>query len=165
MRRKITEQKIEIPDLPEISEADDIFAQECAKGKTAIEALKTSRDCSGMGINTQYSYASKLRNDYKIAIRIAAYQKACLGVAVESMEEHIRGMYRLREIALETGNIGAAVQAHHFADKASGHYVDQVRDVTVDPLNALKEIASFSPALASELAKEHGLEWPNATEH
>ena len=161
MRRLRTkaEQKQNTDDL---SVADDLFAQEIVKGASAADALRRSRDCSNMLPESIWSYASRIRNDLKVSARIGEYRKALMGKATESLEEHIAGLHRLREIAIESGNIGAAVQAHQSAGKAQGHYTERLDITTSDPLDALKLIEiEFGADVANALAKKSGLD----TEH
>jgi len=84
---------------------------------------------------------------------------AGLGHPIVTMESHIAELERLREIALNTGNVGAGVQAEQLRGKAQGHYKENI-DITVnDPMATLREIAQLSPELAAQLAKDQGIEW------
>ena len=164
-RRKITDTEQDIGDLPDLTEQQRRFVSGIIEGKTASDAYREAYDCSNSKPNTIWCEASKLRNHTNVSQWIAAARKAELCHSQRSLQQHVQRLDRLQELCVETGNLGAAVQAEQLIGKASGHYVDQVRDVTVDPLMALREIAQFSPVLAASLAKEHGLEWPEVTEH
>lgn len=77
---------------------------------------------------------------------------------------------RLKEIAVNTGNVGAAVQAEQLRGKAAGHYVEKFEDVSKanDPVDTLKEIARHSPDLAQQLASANNIPWKadeGATKH
>jgi hypothetical protein len=67
----------------------------------------------------------------------------------------------LKAIAIETGNVGAAVQAEQLRGKAVGHYVDKHQDVSQqsDVTQTLKDIAKLNPDLAEQLAAQHGIEY------
>jgi phage terminase small subunit len=168
-RRKIADPNAAKPataeDLPELTPQQQLFVDSLLRGKTATDAYREAYDCSGSGKNTVWVEASRLRHNPNIALWLAAARKAGLNRAAVTVEGHLAELDRPKEIALETGNVGAAVQAEQLRGKASGHYVEQFRDVTRDPVDMLKEIASLSPDLASTLAREHGIPWQQETKH
>jgi hypothetical protein len=105
-----------------------------------------------------------------VAAWLAAGRIAGLGTAVVTFDSHMRELERLKEIALSSGNVGAAVQAEQIRGKAAGHHVDQIRDVTEkhDPLQTLRELAAHSPDIAIAIAAANGIAFdPNegATKH
>lgn len=163
MRRKISEVDELASELPEITHQQLEFVRHYISGMTATDAYKKSYDCTNMLATTIWSAASRLRHDSKVSVWIAAARKANLGACSVTLEQHIAELERLKEIALETGNVGAAVQAEQLRGKAQGHYTERVEVTQQDPLATLRQIAQVSPAMASELAKEQGLDWP--TEH
>lgn len=150
-------------DLPDLTEQQMRFVEGILAGKTASDAYRAAYDCSKSKSNTVWVNASRLRNDANVSLWIAEATKAGLAHAGRSLEQHIRKLDRLQELCIREGNLGAAVQAEQLVGKASGHYVDQYRDMTRDPTDLLREIASISPALAQQLAQENGIEWQNET--
>jgi len=78
-----------------------------------------------------------------------------------SLSDHMAQLERLRELAIATGNISAAVNAEAFRGRAAGHYVERI-SVTHDnvtPLQVIERIATVAPELAQSLAKEKGIEF------
>ena len=164
-RRKITEEKTDFSELPDLTDSQLKFCIGIIEGKTATEAWMAAYDASNMKKNSIYVEASRALDHPKISLWIARARKAEMGSARRSLAQHIQRLDRLEQIALETGNVGAAVQAEQLIGKAEGHYVDQVRDVTADPMQLIREIATISPQMAQQLAEENGVEWPHVTEH
>jgi phage terminase small subunit len=142
-------------ELPSLTAQQQKFVEGIVSGKTASDAYRAAYDCSNSMASTVWARASELRNDRKVAAWISAAQKACMGSTIVTLDDHLHQLERLREIALEKGNVGAAVLAEHHRGKARGHYVEQIRDVTDhDPQHTLREIALHSPELAQQMAKE-----------
>ena len=149
-----------IEDLPDLTPQQCKFVGGVLSGKTAADAYRSAYDCSGSGENTVWVEASRLRNHTSIALWLSEARKACLGAATVTLEGHLRELERIKEIALQSGNIGAAVQAEQCRGKAAGHYVEQIRDITDhDPSRTLTEIATHNPDLAASLAKAHNIPW------
>lgn len=160
-RRKITDSAIAAAaeELPELTAAQHKFVEGLLSGKTGADAYRAAYDCSNMLGATVIAQASRLRADHKIDAWLSAGRQAHLGTAVVTFESHIRELERLKEIALKSGNVGAAVQAEQIRGKAAGHHVDQVRDVTErhDPAQTIRDIAQHAPELAASLAAQHGI--------
>ena len=167
MRRKIAEPIEAGADLPDITDQQRRFVEGILSGKTSSDAYRAAYDCSNSLCSTVWAEASRLRSDYKVAAWLAAARKAGLGHTVVTLAGHIAELERLREIALDTGNVGAAVQAEQLRGKAQGHYVERLEVSAADPLETLRQIAAVSPHLAAQLAAAQGIEWqePAATEH
>ena len=75
---------------------------------------------------------------------------------------------RLKHLALEAGNHGAAIQAEQTRGKVAGHHIDRVMEIPADPVETLREIARTQPDVAASLAAAHGIEWKadeGATKH
>lgn len=158
-RQKITGQAEAAADLPDLTAQQQKFVEGILAGKTASDAYRAAYDCSNMGQNTIWVKASVLRNSDTVTVWLSAARQAHLGTAVLTYDNHLRELERLREIALKTGNVGAAVQAEQIRGKVAGHHVDQVRDVTdrFDPAQTIREIAAHSPELAASLAAANGI--------
>jgi len=167
-RRKITDTAIAAAaeELPDLTAQQQKFVEGILAGKTAAEAYRSAYDCSNMLNNSIWCAASKLRNNAKVEQWIAQARMAGLGSAVVTFEGHLRELERLREFAMKSGNVGAAVQAEQLRGKVAGHHVDQVRDVTErhDPAQTIREIAAHSPELAAALAAQHGIEFNTITD-
>jgi hypothetical protein len=164
-RRKITEGEGVAADLPELTPQQEKFIKGLLEGKRTTDAYRAAYDCSNMSPNSTWREASLLSRHPKVSQWLAAAREACLGAANVTFEGHLQQLERLREIALKSGNVGAAVQAEQLRGKVAGHHVDQVRDVTDrhDPVQTLREIATHSPELAASIAAQHGIDFdPNA---
>lgn len=147
-------------DLPELTAQQMKFVEGVLAGKTASDAYRAAYDTSSMAARTVWAEASRLHCHPDVSAWLSAARQAGLGSAKVTLENHLAQLERIREIALEKGNIGAAVAAEQSRGKATGHYVEQVRDVTdkFDPVSTLREIAQHSPELAASLAAQHGVE-------
>lgn len=161
---------LDAADLPELTPQQQDFVRELLSGKTASDAYRAAYNAENMSNKAIWVEASRLRNDPNVALWLGAARKAHLGSAVVTLDGHQRELERIREIALESGNIGAAVQAEVARGKVAGHHVDKVQDVTdrTDVVATLKEIQGISPELAASLAAQHGIPWKadeGATKH
>lgn len=160
-QNKKTEPQQELEEIPELTHQQQKFVEGILAGRTASDAYRAAYDCSNMQQRTIWAESSRLRANPAVTAWLSAARKAGMGSAVLTHESHLRELERIREIALESGNIGAAVQAETARGKASGHYVEQVRDVTDrhDPVQTLREIAQQSPELAASLAAQNGIDF------
>lgn len=165
MRRKPTEVKdLKGEELPALTAQQMHFVELILTGKSASDAYRASYDCSNSADRTIWARASELRNHSGVAVWLSAARKAGLDRAKITLEDHLSELARLREIALEKGNVGAAVLAETNRGKASNHYTENVRVEQVNPDNVLDEIRKLNPALADQLASEHmGAEYHGET--
>lgn len=157
MQQKKTGQ-IDLGELPELTEHQAKFVEEYLKGKSATEAYRAAYDCSNSSNKTVWTEASRARHHPAIALWISAARQAGMGSPKINLDQHITRLERLSELCIMSGNMGAAVQAEQLIGKASGHYTERLDITSGDPMDALKQIAELSPALAEELAKQHGIE-------
>lgn len=170
-RRKITESDSgnTAEELPPLTAQQQKFVEGILAGKTASDAYRAAYDTENMGQNTIWVNASVLRNSDKVSLWLSAARQAHLGTATVTYENHMRELERLREIALKSGNIGAAVQAEQLRGKVAGHHIDQVRDVTErhDPVQTVRELAALTGIDPHIIAAKHGVELPDdgATKH
>ena len=157
MRRQITESD-QAAELPDLTEQQKAFVDGILAGKSGADAYRAAYNCSQMSNAVVWKEACILRSNRKVAVWLAAARKAGLGASVVTLSDHIKELERLREIALDTGNVGAAVQAEQLRGKAMGHYVDRVEttDLT-DIRQELEEIRKISPEAADAYAKQKGL--------
>lgn len=162
-RRKITEgvEPLDASDLPDLTPQQLKFVEGILAGKTASDAYRAAYDCSNSGRNTVWVESSRLRSHPNVALWLAAARKAHLGTAVLTKDMHLQELERLREIALDSGNVGAAVQAEQIRGKVAGHHIERIQDVTdeLDPVATLRQIEKINPDLAASLAAQHGIEW------
>lgn len=153
-RRKITEAGPE-SDLSDLTPRQRKFVEGVLAGKSASDAYRESYDTSTMMDRTVWAEASRLRANRNVAAWLSAARKAGLGRATVTLECHISELERLREIAIDTGNVGAAVQAEQLRGKASGHYSENINLRLDEPTSLLDEIRKLSPELADQLQGQH----------
>lgn len=164
MRRKLTDALEEGEELPQLTDQQMRFVEGLLAGKSASDAYRESYNTSNMLNRSIWAEASRLRANLNVASWLSAARKAGLGRAAVTLEGHVAELERLREIALETGNVGAAVQAEQLRGKASGHYTENINLTHKPPENVLDEIRKLNPALADQLATEHlGAEYHGET--
>lgn len=157
MRRQITEQD-QTAELPDLTDQQKAFVDAILAGKTASDAYRGAYDCAKTSNAVVWKEACILRNNRKVAVWLAAARKAGLGASTVTLSDHIKELERLREIALDSGNVGAAVQAEQLRGKAMGHYVDRVETADVTDIRSeLEELRKISPAAAEAYAREKGL--------
>ena len=159
MRHKITDIEQIASDLPELTDKQYRFVEGLLAGKTASDAYRAAYECSNSANETIWAKASALANDDRVRIWLSAARKAGLGTAKITLQNHLNRLERLAELAIEKGNLGAAVQAEQLIGKASGHYTERMEISSTDPLDALKQIAMINPDLAKQLAQADGIEW------
>lgn len=164
MRRKLTDALAEGEELPDLTEQQMHFVECLLAGKSASDAYRSAYNCSQSQNNTVWVNASRLRSDANVALWLSAARKAGLDRAAVTLEGHLSELSRLKEIALETGNVGAAVQAEQLRGKASNHYSENINLTHNDPTNVLDEIRKLNPALADQLAADNlGAEYHGET--
>jgi hypothetical protein len=169
MRQKITGASEAAADLPELTDKQEKFVQGLLAGLKTVDAYRAAYDCSGMSSNSVWREASVMSRHSKIAQWLAAAREACMGAGTVSLEGHLQQLERIREIALASGNIGAAVAAEQSRGKVTGHYIDQVRDVTAahDSAATIRQLAELTGADPFVIAAKYGVDLPDegATKH
>jgi hypothetical protein len=164
-RRKITEPStIDASALPEITAQQQEFVRGVLAGKTATDAYRAAYNTENMLPRTIWAEASRLNCDPSVSTWLSAARQACLGSAVLTREQHMAQLERIREAAMASGNIGAAVAAEQTRGKVAGHHIERIQEVPADVTDTLKTIAQHQPDLAATLAAAHGIPW-GADEH
>lgn len=163
-RRKITEPIANADALPELTPQQQEFVRHLLAGKTASDAYRASFDCADWLPKSVWTKASALYNDVEVQAWLSIARQAGLGTAVLTRDAHQQQLERLREIAVKTGNVGAAVQAELARGKVAGHHVERIQEVPADASDTLNTIAKHQPDLAAQLAAAHGIPW-TADEH
>lgn len=154
--------------LPDLTAQQSEFVRHILAGKGVADAYRAAYSTENMAQNTIWGAASRLHTDPKISAWLSAARQACLGTAVLTRDAHMAQLERIREAAMESGNIGAAVAAEQTRGKVAGHHVERIMEVSADPMDTLKGIAEHQPELAAQLAAAHGIAWTandRATKH
>jgi len=157
-QRQITK-PIEAKELPDLTEQQQEFVRQRLAGKNATDAYRAAYDTADMLQRTVWAEASRTNSNPNVAAWLAASREAHLGTAVLTLNGHMAELERLREIALKTGNIGAAVQAEQLRGKVAGHQIERTQEVPIDPVQTLKDIARDQPDIAASLAAQAGIPW------
>ena len=116
---------MEKEDLPELTEKQLAFVIGILEGKTATDAYKGAYSTTGWGNNAIWVESCRMKENPKIALWLKAARKQNMDRAKLTLEEHSAELARLREMSLEAGNFGAAVNAEVSRGKAEGIYVDK----------------------------------------
>ena len=116
--------------LQSLTPKQEAFAVAVASGKTQSDAYRqafnvrpTTKDTS-VNVN-----ASKLMADANISQRVEELRKPIAEKAMITLESHIRRLKELAELAIDQGQIAAAIKAEELCGKASGVYVEK-RQIT-----------------------------------
>lgn len=143
-------------DLPELTDKQYNFVKGILSGLTASDAYRQSYDCRNTSAPAIHVAASRLKTDAKIALWLAMARQHALDSATVTLEGHTAELERLKALALEKDNYGAAVKAEELRGKANGLYVDKHEDVTPKQAtqDILKELEQINPQLAQLLRTE-----------
>jgi phage terminase small subunit len=167
-RQRTAPPKLDAEALPELTPQQQEFVRLRLAGKTASDAYRAAFTTENMLPRTIWAEASRLSAHPSVTAWLAAGRQACLGTGVLTRDAHMAELERIREIALNTGNIGAAVAAEQTRGKVAGHHIDRIQEVPADPKDTLATIAEHQPDLAAQLAAAHGIPWDasqRATKH
>ena len=112
--------------MSELTPKQESFALAVASGMTQSDAY---REAFNVRPNTKTDSinqaASKLMADPKISSRVQELRKPVADKAMITLESHITRLQELAEIALENGQVAAAIKAEELCGKASGIYVEK----------------------------------------
>lgn len=165
-RRKITKPiALNVDDLPELTAQQEEFVRLVIGGKTATDAYRAAYSTENMADRTIWAQASRLNAHPSVVAWLSAARQACIGTHIVTLAGHQQQLERLREIAVQTGNVGAAVQAELARGKVAGHHIERIQEVPADPHDTLKTLAQTAPDLAAQLAAAAGIPWTQADEH
>lgn len=149
----ITEQSLR--ELPEINGKDLEFVLAIYEGMPQTDAYKAVYANEGTKPTTIWSEASKKANNPKIRPWLEYIKLQQLKAASYTIDEHIKELDELRLLSINSGNMGAAVNATVNKGKARGLYVERVEDVTYgkdDIHNALVEL--FGQSVADQITEK-----------
>lgn len=150
--------------LPELDEREIRFAELYLQGQSASDAYREAFGVHHWKPQSVWVKASELSRDDRVKVWIESTRKLRLVQSGCTFEGHLSELVRLREIALEKDNIGAAVQAEKIRGEVAGHKTERVEVRQAAPEQTLEQIARYSPELARELARQEGVDWrPDVT--
>ncbi len=147
-------------DLPRLTPKQSHFVRNLMQGMTATDAYKGACDCSRMSKEAIWVEASRLKRNPKVDLWLKSLRLAALDAGLITLEQHLAELARARELALQRGQISAAVQAEVARGKVCGLYEDRVRlvrDTSDEELLKVIEEA-LGPEVASQIARALGLQ-------
>lgn len=134
------------------------FVKGVLEGKTLKGSYMAAYDCESMSDPAIMVEASRLRANPKVALFIDEIRQAGASTAVATLESHVAELEKLKTMALNNGNYGAAVKAEELRGKASGLYVEKHEDVGERQAfaNVFSEIEKQNAPLAAVLRAAMG---------
>ena len=106
------------------------FALAVASGKTQSDAYRVAFNVRPTTKpETVNQAASRLMADSNISARVEELRKPIANKAMITLESHIERLKELSELAIEQGQIAAAIKAEELCGKASGVYIEK-RQIT-----------------------------------
>ncbi len=109
-------------ELPQLTGRQQQFLDGLLAGKIGVDAYRATYNCANLSDAAIRVEASRLKHLRKVTLTLSAVRMACLGPPKATLENHIRELERLKEIAINSGNVGAAVQAEQLRGKVMGFY-------------------------------------------
>lgn len=150
MRRMITKVKEE-GTLPDLTPQQHAFVEAKLSGKNGTEAYAAAYDVTNWSRAAVQVEASRLAANPKIGLWLSAGRMAGLASSCgPTMQEHIAELDRIKEIALKTGNVGAAAQCEQLRGKVMGHYTERVELTQEEPSVVWARLVQIMPELEGE---------------
>ena len=104
----------------------EAFCISVVEGANPSESYRRCFNCEKMKPETVHRCAKELMDNPKIAARISELRAPVVKKAQITLEQHLRDLERLRNLAESSEKYGPAIQAEMARGKASGLYVDKV---------------------------------------
>ena len=152
-------------DLPKLTESQMGFVHSIMAGKSASQAYRENYNCADSSPNTISGNACRTFHHPKIKKWLSAAAQAQLGNAVLTRDNHLRQMERLRELAVDTGDLKSAVKAEEVRGYVAGLRVERVEITHNDPAAILQQIRAINPKIAEQLANQYGMNVAPIIEH
>jgi phage terminase small subunit len=164
-RQRTKPVELDASELPELTPNQMEFVRLLLAGKSSSDAYRGAYTTENMQQNTIWAAASRLRSDAKIDAWLVAGRTAHLGTAVLTKEMHLQELERLRELAMKSGNYGAAVAAEQTRGKVAGHHIERIQEVPADPVETLRTLyREGAKDAAIAMAEQHGIPLAAITE-
>lgn len=139
-------------ELPDITGEELSFVQEWLVDGNATRAFKVAwPHAEEWTDNAVRVEACRRLQKPNVRLTIDACRRYMGAKAECTLEQHLNELDRLKNVSEVTGNLGAAVNAEVNRGKASGLYVDRVRQEPVDPAGLAEAIKDVAPELAKQL--------------
>lgn len=112
--------------MSELTPKQESFALAVASGMTQSDAYREAFNVRPTTKTDSINQAaSKLMADPKISSRVNELRKPIAEKAMITLEGHISRLKELADIALQNGQVAAAIKAEELCGKASGIYVEK----------------------------------------
>jgi len=124
------------------------FAMAVASGKTQSDAYREAYNVRPTTkMETINQQASRLLANSNIYARVEELRKPIAQKAMITLESHIERLKELAALAVDTGQIAAAIKAEELCGKASGIYIERRQLTGLDggPVNHSISISFVEP--------------------
>ena len=124
------------------------FAMAVASGKTQSDAYREAYNVRPTTkMETINQQASRLLANSNIYARVEELRKPIAQKAMITLESHIERLKELAALAVDTGQIAAAIKAEELCGKASGIYIERRQLTGLDggPVNHSISISFVDP--------------------
>lgn len=152
-----TAPELDTDGLPELTPSQLAFVYRLLAGDTGADAYRAAYSTGDTWSNEAiWVAASRLRHHTKVKLWLSAARQASMDTGKVTLESHIAELSRLKEICINSGNMGAAVQAEVSRGKACDLYRERFEmtrpgaDI-LDKLAALKSVDPDAAALLMRL--------------
>ena len=142
------------PELPILDEKKHAFLVGVLQGRPAIEAYSNAGyNLTGLSQPSIYARALNLRNSKPVKAWINAARATDIGQGFFTRDQHLAALEEIKQIALQQGVPGAAVQCEVNRGKVMGFYEETLR---------VKSDDGDIPALIGQLRDQLGPDVANA---
>jgi phage terminase small subunit len=135
--------------LPQPTDKEYAFINAILSGKNQSDAYREAYDAENMSPSSIWCAASKLRSSAKVSQWLEFLRTNGAEDITVTRETHLRELERIKEMALMTGNFGAAAQCEQLKGKATGLYTERVEMVGGD-----SDLATIQASLEQEWGRE-----------
>ena len=115
-------------DLPNLTDKQMRFVKGILDGMTASDAYRSAYSTENMSDEALWVEASRLRANPKVSLWLDAAKTMHLHSGKTTLEGHLAELDRLKRRAEDTGQMSAAIHAEISKGKATGLYVERVRN-------------------------------------
>ncbi len=113
--------------MAKLTAKQENFCAEFVQCGNAAEAYRRAYSAGKMKPETVWSNASRLLDNSKVRARVQELQDAAAQKAQVTLEGHLKKLAELRDLAIEDGQLSAAITAEISRGKAAGLYTDKVK--------------------------------------
>jgi len=154
--------------LPALTDKQMAFVLAKQKGMNNSDAYRACTDTSRMAPQTIWADAGKMVSHPKVSLWLSQIRVEQISQATYTLEAHLADMARIKELAIEKGNLSAATKACENLGKAMNHYtsnieINHTRSADTDLLQQLEKL--LGKDASQEAAKRMGYTVENKELH